>query len=256
MTERHLRDRNDWLTKNKRAVKPFLKNGRKCIVFLFSRKSSPDRITTRVGGLPYWAQEKPWPVCGSCGEPLAFAAQIDFRHKLVRRGVPGDVLTFHYCFDCRPWTGEDGKQSLLTWHVVDPKARLIKQPVVPSSIEDDEPGPAYGEAQEAIDYPTPSEAFGGSIVVRERYTVLQFSIQGTKIGGYPPPIQPFETPRDRRGRPMRFLGTIGSLQVSELPPRRWNQPACGDLVWQDMGSIYLWISEGEKPDMHWFLLCY
>ncbi len=256
ISEKNLRDRNEWLKAHKPTIEPFLKGGRDCVVFTFSRKSSSDRLATRVGGLPYWPKDDPWPVCGSCGEPLAFAAQIDFRHKSVRKSVPGDVLTFHYCFDCSPWTSDETEQSLLTWHNFDSTVRLIREPVVPSSLEDDEPGPVFGEPHEAIDYPTPSEAFGGSIIKGERYTFRQFSLEGTKIGGYPPPIQQVEIPLDRTGRPMRFLGTIGSLQVSELPTRKSNQPACGDLMWQDMGSIYLWLSGGKNPELIWFLLCY
>jgi hypothetical protein len=257
VSENDLRDRNEWLKANAEAVKPYLKDGRHCIAFVFARATSVDRATTRIGGLPYWPDTLRWPACKRCAEPLGFAAQLDFRHENVRSTVPGDVLTFHYCFSCRPWKDDDNGRSHLTWHTVSPVVSLIDEAVSQPSIEDDEPGPAFGVPVEAIDYPTPPEAYGGSIVEGERYSYLRFTIQGTKIGGYPPHIQRIRPPLDGKRRAMRFLGTIGSLQVKALPPRARKDPACGDLMWGDMGSIYLWLSENaRKSKTTWFLACY
>ena len=66
-------------------------------------------------------------------------------------------------------------------------------------------GPFYGEAHEAKDYQTARDAYGGGIA-GEDYTYLQFTLQGTKIGGYRSPIQSTEDPVDATWRANALSG--------------------------------------------------
>lgn len=242
--ERHLRDRERWLRNHAAEVAPYLVDGRECIVFTFSRQESADRATTRVGGLPHWPRERPWPTCRTCRQPSFFAGQLDFRHPSVREGLPGDVLTFHQCLQCWPWAPNDPGDALLAWHSALPPSELIEAAQIPPMPEEARIGAFFGTPHRVIDYPTPEAAYGGGIA-GEDYTHLYFTLQGTKIGGHPPRIQDFELPRDRRYRPMRFLGAFGSVDSPD------------GLLWGDMGSVLLWISEGaEPPETTWFIECY
>lgn len=253
MHDINLAERNAWLARNAEAVAPYVREPRDCIVFTLTRTEPSDRATTRLGGLPYWPRRRPWPACTFCGEPLQFAAQLDFRDPRIRPTVPGDVLTFHYCFGCFPEEGCD--TSLLTWHGPEVAAELVAPEDVPPVPSEHAFGPFYGQARDALDYPAPAEAYGGGIA-GTGYTYLQFTLQGTKIGGYPPRIQPFEPPVDSSGRPMRFLGTIGSAQGYIVDQRGDSIHSDGDLLWGDMGSVYLWISEADSREVSWFMLCY
>jgi hypothetical protein len=179
-----------------------------------------------------------WPRCGACSALLGFAAQIDFCHPRFRENARGDVLTFHYCMRCWPWSAsEDG--GSLTWHTVCSSDAVIDWNEVPPLKEGVRLTPLFGTPHETIDHPAPSEGYGGGLG-GESYTYLYFTLQGTKIGGLLPPIQPLEVPRDARGRSMTFLATIG--------------PTDG-LLWGDMGSVFIWMS-ADGPEMTWAIESY
>jgi hypothetical protein len=253
---KNLHERNQWLLTHAAQIAPYLQDGRDCIIFTFSRQKPVDRMTTRIGGLPYWSREQPWPVCKACGQPLIFLAQLDFRASQVRPTVHGDVLTFHGCSNCVSWSSDDPGGGPLTWQGAIRSEHLVTEADVPPVPEEFQVGPFYGQPWNAIDYPTPPEAFGGWIA-GESSTYLQFTLQGTKIGGYPPPIQQFQIPADSRGRAMRFLGTIGSVQGHVVDQSDDLLNDRGDLLWGDMGCVYLWIStDATEPKMTWFIECY
>src|SRR5690348_4120854 len=104
---KNLLERNQWLQSHAAQVDAYLEDGRECIIFTFSRQEPADRMATRIGGLPYWPRERPWPICKECRRPLVFAAQLDFRDPRGRSTVPGDGLTFHDCYSCFPWSPDD-----------------------------------------------------------------------------------------------------------------------------------------------------
>jgi hypothetical protein len=210
-------------------------------------------------------------------------AQLDFRGATGCQTVPGDLLTFHYCVSCNPADARQiepaeadafrqrhrlGLPELtdnlayvpggghLTWHTTAPDGLLITATEIPRVPEAVEFGPFYGQPHRAVDYPTPPEAYGGGIA-GESYTYLQFTLQGMKIGGYPPPIQDFDVPTDADGRPMRFLGTIGSITGYSVDGKRNMFESRGDLMWGDMGCLYLWMSQQPaSAEMAWFWECY
>ena len=277
--EDDLTRRNAWLENNREAVAPHLRNGRDCVIFTYSHQEPEDQATTRYGGLPYWSRRQPWPICRACSlvrpQPLQFVGQLDFRHPRTRSGVPGDVLVFHLCSSCWPNAADarDDEAAIveayrqrsgllplpnlpeglryslhngwsLTWQGGIAAEDLVAAAEIPIIPEAYSIGPFYGEAHEAKDYPTPREAYGGGIA-GENYTYLQFTLQGTKIGGYRSPIQSTEDPVDATGQPMRFLAALGSLSSQRGGVRQASGQS--DILWGDMGSVFLWLSDHTDP---------
>ena len=204
-----------------------------CTVFTFTRQPSEDRWSTRIGGLPAWPVSRAWPHCGHCEEPLAFVAQFDFR-KFV--SVDFDVLIFHYCFGCNPWNSDGA--SKVTLLRIDESEELVDEPTIPDDLEDDEPGPCFGVPHKLEDYSYP------------------FCAMSTKIGGFPPPIQPMDTISDSTGKSMKFLSCVCSLEGTELEKVE-STPAVGDLIWGDVGCVYFWYSKNANgEEVTWSLACY
>ncbi|MCA9217945.1 MAG: DUF1963 domain-containing protein [Planctomycetales bacterium] len=206
---------------------------RRCTLFTFTREPSNDRWSTRIGGLPAWPNSRDWPSCEHCDEPLAFVAQFDFRND---PSVEFDLLLFHYCFACGPWRPDGASRVTLLRR--DETGELVDEPVIPDDIEDNEPGPCFGIPHEIDDYGHP------------------FCAMGSKIGGFPPLIQPIETLLDSTGNTMRFLACIGSLVGTDLK-KIHSTPAVGDLMWGDVGCVYFWYSKNNSgEEVSWTMACY
>ncbi len=61
-------------------------------VFLLGIGEPPSRDWTKIGGLPFWPYDRPWPH-GDTQEPLPFLAQFDFRDSLDIVGkLPAELL--------------------------------------------------------------------------------------------------------------------------------------------------------------------
>ena len=206
-------------------------SSRECTLFTFTRQPSSDRFSTRIGGLAAWPEADEWPTCDECGDDLAFVAQLDFRDD---NSVQFDTLTFHYCFSCIPWApGGAAAASLLK---LDPTSELIDENIVPVAMEDDEPGPCFGVPHKLTDYSD------------------DLCVMATKIGGFPPEIQPREIPKDSAGNSMKFLALLGGVDGTELEKIE-STPAVGDLTWGDVGCIYFWYSSA-KNEVSWTWACY
>ena len=61
-------------------------------VFLWGYGEAPDRLFTKVGGLPYELDETSWPIVE--GRPATFLAQFNFTDSedVVRLDLPGEIL--------------------------------------------------------------------------------------------------------------------------------------------------------------------
>src|SRR5438105_2450519 len=81
--ERDLLDRDRWLTEHP----PSPEGARDCIIFTHTTTDPGDRMSTRIGGLPYWPRALEWPHCSICAEPLSFIGQLDF-HCSPQVGIP------------------------------------------------------------------------------------------------------------------------------------------------------------------------
>jgi len=209
-------------------------------IFTFSRNPPVDQWTTRIGGVHAWPAEIEWPECEGCGEPMFSVCQLDFRGSVLADFVDGDVLVFHYCFSCGPWF-PDQPGYALNWFSKS-ETELIDKEVVPDELEGEEPGPCYGVATLTTDYKSEWEDGHG-----------YFTSLATKIGGYPPMIQPITPPTDSSDGEMRFLASVGSLEAAQIPKIK-NTPPVGDLMWADVGCLYFWGSKvGGKFETSWFI---
>ncbi len=204
---------------------------RPCTLFTFTRQPTDDRFTTRIGGLAAWPESDEWPICEDCEEHLAFVAQFDFREN---DSVHFDTLLFHYCFECNPW--EPSGAAVVTLLNLDPTTELVDESIVPVELEDNEPGPCFGVPHQLVDYSD------------------DLCAMATKIGGFPPEIQPRQTVTDSAGKSMKFLACLGGLDGMELEKIE-STPAVGDLTWGDVGCIYFWYSP-EQNEVSWTWACY
>lgn len=61
-------------------------------LFLWNLGEPPNRAFTKVGGLPFWPKERPWPLSEE-GRPMIFLAQFNFADSRDLVGeLPGDIL--------------------------------------------------------------------------------------------------------------------------------------------------------------------
>jgi hypothetical protein len=191
-------------------------------VFVFGNGDAPRRDATKVGGLPYWPGNRPWPK-DSAGVPYRYLAQFNFADSRdLFPDLPGDVLVL--------LVGEEGDD----WLAVEPLAihlEWLSLGLVP--IASLEPAlmanPAlafFGAIHRTADYPDVEKVAKKSGV---RGGSLMAIINGTKIGGWPHPIQDYD--RDFKGALLCQLGSIGAK--SEVPYPWVNHPAPIELSFAD-----------------------
>ncbi len=238
VTADHLKGREQWLKSFAANDLEKRRNPGSCNVVTFSRQESDDRWSTRIGGLPAWKADAPWPNCPACDEQLAFAAQLDFRGTHQRESVPADLLIFHYCFECRPWSPDDNA-ALVTWPNEVEACELIDEEIIPERLEDEEHGPFYGTHHSVTDYFRWLD--GGEEDVDDDAS-YHMSLSATKIGGHAPGSFGDDAPPDSTGKMLPFLGAINSIFAEDVPKIRdgVRRPACGDLNFADVGCICFW----------------
>jgi hypothetical protein len=210
-------------------------------LFVFGKGESPRRDATKVGGIPYWPADRPWPT-GFEGSPLFFLAQFNFADSrdLFPTPLPGDVLLLLV---------EDPEDYL--------EPDLIQFEWLPSGLPPvshfDESlmattaGPFYGAIHRSADYPDSTERASG-LAIRQSYNLS--ILNGTKIGGVPHWIQGGD------GSDEQFLCQLGSIQAAHRVPYPWVNQAeflglefddrgiYGDsnsILFGDMGSIYIFL---------------
>jgi hypothetical protein len=196
-------------------------------VFIWGKGEASRRDGTKVGGLPYWPADRPWPTDDD-GIPDLFFAQFNFADSRdLFPDLPGDVLvmfaeedTDEFYYEPMRIRFEWLSLGLTPVDDFDPAWGVIKS------------GPFYGVIFRTADYPTdddgnenpcltaePEEEFG---VDPSNLPILG----ATKIGGVPALIQ------EIGDRPGTFLCQLGSI----VPPH--NVP-------------YPWINEAEPLGLGW-----
>ncbi|HEU5379017.1 MAG TPA: DUF1963 domain-containing protein [Ktedonobacteraceae bacterium] len=157
-------------------------------VFIWSRGEPDQRTVTKIGGLPYWEADKPWPVAPS-GVLLTFAAQICFAdsHDIIP-APPGDILlifteAINWGNDESPlydFMREDESDSYLLFEWVS----LHDRPLV-TSQQIPETGlhimPCYATLHRTWDYPHRDEFAYPHLAEN-----IPGVIEATKIGGICP----------------------------------------------------------------------
>jgi hypothetical protein len=213
-------------------------------VFVFARGEPKDRRVTKVGGLPYWPGNHPWPMADN-GEPMRFVAQFCFiDSRSMFKDLPGELLLI-FCS-----SPEYSADDLACYWINADHARLVTPRQVPES---NDLLPVYGVRRRTHDFARVPESMG-----RYHRSYLLGRIQGTKIGGLPNWIQGEEK------LPGRFLCALGSISPTwrqpfryvNTPGRRRSTSPSGlrELQWGDVGSVYFFID--NKGEVRWTEQCY
>jgi hypothetical protein len=204
-----------------------LRNGRAvpADVFVWGQGEPKDRTLTKVGGLPYWVAETPWPE--KDGKPLLFLAQFNFKDSEELVGdLPGEMLLI---FTDEGFTWMSGEPSGLhiEWIRIGTKRltvdRLVPKPKVPFFK-------GYGIIHRSADYPEAEEAARGATGVAQARNLPL--LHGTKIGGVP------AGGRVKIPKGGRFLAQLGSIQAASGVDYPWvNRPRPLGLTF-DANGIY------------------
>jgi hypothetical protein len=112
-------------------------------MFVLSIGEAPSRRATKIGGLPYFGRDRPWPAAED-GRPLPFLAQFDFAESTdIAEGVPGDVLLLFADLDLRDGLVTRWEKAISPDDLVTPEDMPVA-PVVPSF---------YGTRWRTVNYP-------------------------------------------------------------------------------------------------------
>ena len=211
-------------------------------VFVFGKGEPPRREGTQVGGLPYWPEDRPWPLNLFSGEPCLFLAQVNFADSRdLFPALPGEVLVLLVA---------DTERNLWDPGVIHfewlplglrPVARCDKSLIALRA------GPFYGVIHRSADYPETLDS-ARRLKLRDGWNLPV--LNGTKIGGVPHFIQSGD---DSRGQ---FLCQLGSIQAAPDVPYPWVNQAepltldfddrgihgrGNEVLFADLGSFYLFL---------------
>jgi len=217
-------------------------------IFVFGKGESPRRDGTKVGGMPYWPANRPWPV-DSKGTPYFFLGQFNFADSRdLFPDLPGDVLLLFV---------EDAELAPpdpihFEWL---PLGLAVGE--FDKSLIAVKGGPFHGVIYRTADFP--NDAQGGrnpfsrpTADWTDRLKVSQCwnlpILNGTKIGGIPHFIQNSDDCE------AEFLCQLGSIQPAPRVAYPWvnhaepltlehdDQGIHGErnhAVFADMGTIYV-----------------
>jgi uncharacterized protein YwqG len=214
-------------------------------VFVFGEGEPTKRHVTKIGGLPYWPAEKPWPT-NADGSPFWFLAQLNFADSLdLLPRLPGDLLVI-LTEDEESWLWDDQETVHFEWQTVK-NEQLITSQQFPAFEHEYEYVDCYGVIHRTEDYPESAEV-ANELDVGESYNLAV--LNATKIGGAPNFIQ------GDQGIPGIFLAQLASIQPAPRVSFPWvNREEPYDLGFDkngiygnqqmigDMGSLYLFLQE-------------
>jgi hypothetical protein len=220
-------------------------NGIATDAFVFAEGESPKRHVTKVGGLPYWPADQPWPTTND-GSAMRFMAQFNFADSLdLFPQLPGDILLI-VTEDEDSWCFGDLSTMHVVWQTVKDQ-KLITRQEFPSLEYEYEHFDCYGVIYRTADYPESAET-AERLKVGGNYNLAVLAC--TKIGGVPDQLIRNQT------LPGIFLAQLGSIQPASLVPYPWvNREAPYDLGYEengiyahqqtigDMGSLYLFLND-------------
>jgi len=214
-------------------------------LFVFGKGESPRREATKVGGIPYWPADRPWPTADE-GSPLLFLAQFNFADSraLFPTPLPGDVLLLLV---------EDPKDYLEPDLIQFEWLPLRLPPIshFDESLMATTAGPFYGAIHRSADYPDSTEK-ASDLEIRQSDNLP--ILNGTKIGGVPHWIQAGDSSDDQFEQ---FLCQLGSIQAAHQVPYPWVNQAeplglesddrgiyghSNSIAFGDMGSIYIFFN--------------
>jgi Domain of unknown function (DUF1963) len=215
-------------------------------VFVFGKGEPNRRDCTKVGGVPYWPSDTPWPTKLD-GSPFRFLAKFNFADsKDIIDDLEADVLLL-LVDDTEEWLWEPDRIRF-EWLPSSMSSLMAFDRQQTSELSVSE-GVFYGAIHRTEDYPL-SVAAAQTTTVSAGYNLS--ILNGTKIGGVPCFIQ------DGADNTGRFLCQLGSIQAAYAAPFPWvnqREPLSfahddtgiyggrNSIVFGDMGNIYIFIDE-------------
>lgn len=225
------------------AIKALLRPGRRVSVRALNPGEEGKRLITapRMGGEAYAEKGDEWPVCGGCGEEMAFVAQFNALEHL---------WVFHYCFVCNPWRSNGGQDK--EWSLRKYASASADNAVALSSHGEPEgtPIPSAWDEEEVLFAPTfesarllvsdLEDALGEEAPVRYQELLSELGAwqgPGTRVEGYADWEQAPSSPLcGQDGRQMVLLSQLTSDAVA-------------DVVFGDVGSVYLMVCPDHLDDV-------
>lgn len=210
-------------------------------------------VKSKFGGLPYSEANEKWPVCPVCKNELTFIAQLE-------NGRGGELHVFYYCLECSPWGLDDEEEG--QWAVrsyINPSMQkyvAVPAPeknseIVPCSVIEhdvrvlpdweslDSVVPGADDLCDKINSDDPWDAHSKAVEELGCTTDI-FTI----IGGYPRFVQgQVQAKCGICNNEMEFFAQIDSEDQA-------------NIMWGDVGSVYLFRCKEHKDQFHLELQCY
>lgn len=232
-------------------LKPYIKTA-------VELKPEPDNAAiaastgSKFGGMPYSESGCSWPGCPNCANALTFVAQLN-------KKVNNSLYVFYYCLDCFPWgLGSEEKGQWLVQKFPEPSMDKYQKidcqesgaeitPCLVSEVEVkvlpdwdglDSEIPGVSDLCSQINNESPWDAY--DLAIKELGCIDDCA---TLIGGYPKLIQ----------------GEIGAIcQICSADMEFLAQIDSEDeanLMWGDVGSVYLFQCSEHQSEFHLELQC-
>ena len=163
-------------------------------LFILSMGEPRDRSRTKIGGLPYWSKDRPWPK-SSTGEPIPFMAQFNLSDSRdLIGGTEGDILLIFA--HANPRLG-----CVIRWETRSTSLRLVSKDDIPVTSEAS--APFYGTRWRTENFPNwkrkQHQQTGASWIKLDDGRIIRgsyfiYELVGMQIGrsGFIPPELVFE----------------------------------------------------------------
>lgn len=228
-------------------------------VMCFNLGEAPLRTATKIGGLPYWPADLPWPQSKS-GGPLMFLAQFNFKDSQEITGsLPGELLLIF----CEPEIEEygfmgDGEDDFrMFWRKLGDGKALIEPDQVPEGASPI--APCWAAIHRSFDL-VEEEPLSDKVLDKIEPILVW---KGTKIGGEPNWLQEPDFfglqhlctlgsihPQDERAYP--FLNV--AKPFNRFSRGKKSQPPDDLLMFGDVGSLIIFL-HGDGA-LSWVAQCY
>lgn len=219
-----------------------------------SHEAEKATVNSKFGGHPYAQANDSWPQCPSCTNELTFVAQLKDEKS-------GNLFVFYYCFECFPWGLDDEekgqwvvrryqKPSMEQYREIS-AAKENEATVVPCTVStkivkvlpDWQELNAYSKKANdlccEVDNDEPWEVYDA--VLLQHGCINDYAIL---FGGYPRWVQSEATKEcPECGEKLAFLAQIDSEDAA-------------DLMWGDVGLVYLFQCKNHPDVFHLELQCY
>ncbi len=242
---------------------------RTCVMSVFGPGMSDDddRLTTRIGGVPFWGEGLPWPTTSDARDYL-FLAQLDFRVAKWPEQLPGDILVIHEHPD-HEIVEHTGKNHVehgfrLTWLKSSDAGAAISVAALGNASRVRHTPAYYSIPVTCADYKF-IEDIATDLDSSDIDALNEFgevlTLHGTKIGGH----SPFFSDNWRHDFPdpsrLVFLCAVGSLPAvsrirypaSWLPARNLPDGVQEGLLFMDDGVLAILYDKGRPDQLSWIM---